>query len=276
MGHPNSTSGGTLEPRQDWGAETEGGSVAQFVVKDEGLFNHIEWHKSIMLMREVDRRRTFFCIDGGWTMLHVRRSIPTCRRRRRRMRCSVASVIALSCLVVSSNVVSCSVSPAGTSATRRIYASTYEGAFVISMIRHGRRAEERQADPMEHVDLITQHPINSAYDALMDTDAESVRKASRLNEGYGDSTALMDTDAESVRKASLLNEGYEDSTAIVNGDSPNLVSIDPKELIPDGTCFLTNYCYQGSIFGCLGRVDVCIIHTPTLPRIDLPFVSMGP
>ena len=224
-----------VRPEEHWSlakigereTKAEGGSVAQFVVKDEGLFNHIEWHKSIMLMREVDRRRTFFCIDGGWTMLHVRRSIPTCRRRRRRMRCSVASVIALSCLVVSSNVVSCSVSPAGTSATRRIYASTYEGAFVISMIRHGRRAEERQADPMEHVDLITQHPINSAYDALMDTDAESVRKASRLNEGYGDSTALMDTDAESVRKASLLNEGYEDSTAIVNGDSPNLVSIDP-------------------------------------------------
>lgn len=48
----------------------------------------------------------------------------------------------------------------------------------------------------------------------------------------------------------------------------NLVTIEPKQLIPDGTCFLTNYCYQDTIFGCLGRVDICIVHTPTLPRID--------
>ena len=47
-----------------------------------------------------------------------------------------------------------------------------------------------------------------------------------------------------------------------------LVSIDPKELIPDGTVFLSNYCYQDTIFGCLGRVDVAIRHTSTLPRID--------
>jgi cysteine-rich repeat protein len=48
----------------------------------------------------------------------------------------------------------------------------------------------------------------------------------------------------------------------------SLVSIDPKELIPDGTVFLSNYCYQDTWFGCLGRIDVAIRHTSTLPRID--------
>ena len=47
-----------------------------------------------------------------------------------------------------------------------------------------------------------------------------------------------------------------------------LVSIDPKELIPDGTVFLSNYCYQDTWFGCLGRVDISIQHTSNLPRID--------
>ena len=48
----------------------------------------------------------------------------------------------------------------------------------------------------------------------------------------------------------------------------DLVSIDPKELIPDGTVFLSNYCYQDTWFGCLGRVDIAIRHTNNLPRIE--------
>ena len=145
-------------------------------------------------------------------MFHVRRSIPTCHRQLRRMSCSIALVVALTCLVVSRNVVSCSVSPAGTSATTRISASTYDGAFVISMIRTRRRAEEREADAKEQVDVINQRPIDSAYHALMDTDAESVRKASQLDPDWGKRHAR--SIEEGVRFKSQLREGLEKESNI--------------------------------------------------------------
>jgi len=42
----------------------------------------------------------------------------------------------------------------------------------------------------------------------------------------------------------------------------DLVDIDPAELIPPNTLVINDYCYQDTIFGCLGRVDVTISGTP--------------
>lgn len=42
----------------------------------------------------------------------------------------------------------------------------------------------------------------------------------------------------------------------------DLVDINPAELIPPNTLVLDDYCYQDSIFGCLGRVDVTIAGSP--------------
>lgn len=47
-----------------------------------------------------------------------------------------------------------------------------------------------------------------------------------------------------------------------------LVSIDPKTMIPDGTLILSNYCYQDTFLGCLGRIDVRVKHTATMPGIS--------
>ena len=42
----------------------------------------------------------------------------------------------------------------------------------------------------------------------------------------------------------------------------DLVDINPAELIPPNTVVINDYCYQDSIFGCLGRVDVSISGSP--------------
>lgn len=42
----------------------------------------------------------------------------------------------------------------------------------------------------------------------------------------------------------------------------DLVDINPAELIPPNTLVIDDYCYQDSIFGCIGRVDVTISGTP--------------
>jgi cysteine-rich repeat protein len=42
----------------------------------------------------------------------------------------------------------------------------------------------------------------------------------------------------------------------------DLVDINPAELIPPNTVVIHDYCYQDTIFGCLGRVDVSISGTP--------------
>lgn len=47
----------------------------------------------------------------------------------------------------------------------------------------------------------------------------------------------------------------------------SLVDINPADLIPPNTLVINDYCYQDSIFGCLGRVDVTISGTP-LPSIS--------
>ena len=47
-----------------------------------------------------------------------------------------------------------------------------------------------------------------------------------------------------------------------------LVEINPKDMIPDGTLILDDYCYQDTIFGCLGRIDVSVQHTETMPGIS--------
>jgi len=65
---------------------------------------------------------------------------------------------------------------------------------------------------MEQVDLINQHPINSAYNSLMDTDAESVRKASRLDPDWEKRHAR--SIEEGVRFKSQLRDGLEKESNI--------------------------------------------------------------
>jgi hypothetical protein len=55
----------------------------------------------------------------------------------------------------------------------------------------------------------------------------------------------------------------------------SLVNLDLASLLPPGTLVIDNFCYQDSIFGCLGRVDVTIHNSPP-PSIQSFGIDIDP
>lgn len=86
----------------------------------------------------------------------------------------------------------------------------------------------------------------------------------------GDSVADGAFDAASV--ALRLTEGGLDA---IEPTVTSLVDIDLATLLPPGTLVIDNFCYQDSIFGCLGRIDVTIHGSPA-PSIGSYSIDVDP
>ncbi len=88
---------------------------------------------------------------------------------------------------------------------------------------------------------------------------------------YGDSVADGDFSPEGIALR-LTEAGLDELEPLVTG----LVPLDLATLVPPGSLVIDNYCYQDSIFGCLGRVDATISGSPapSLSGFDVAMDSM--
>ena len=92
----------------------------------------------------------------------------------------------------------------------------------------------------------------------------------RVTVVVGDSVDELDFEPESV--ALRLTEAGLDT---IEPTVTSLVDLDLATLLPPGTLVIDNFCYQDSIFGCLGRVDV-FIHGSPPPSIGSFAIDIDP
>ena len=88
---------------------------------------------------------------------------------------------------------------------------------------------------------------------------------------YGESVADGNFSPEGIALR-LTEAGLDELEPLVTG----LVPLDLANLVPPGSLVIENYCYQGSIFGCLGRVSGTISGSPapSLSGFDVAMDSM--
>ncbi len=86
----------------------------------------------------------------------------------------------------------------------------------------------------------------------------------------GESVADGDFSLESVALR-LTEGGLNEAEPLVT----SLVNLDLATLLPPGTLVIDNFCYQDSIFGCLGRVDVTVHDNPP-PEVQSFSIDIDP
>ncbi|MFP6663418.1 MAG: DUF4215 domain-containing protein [Deltaproteobacteria bacterium] len=100
-----------------------------------------------------------------------------------------------------------------------------------------------------------------------------VSTLTRLSDGEIFNDRVVVIRGQAVADGSLVPDGIGMRLTDVGLDAiepavTGLVDIDPKSMIPDGTVILDDYCYADTFLGCLGRIDVSVKHTATLPGIS--------
>ncbi len=137
---------------------------------------------------------------------------------------------------------------------------TVNGASVLPLAEDGSFATI--------VPLSAADPLNAIVAVVTTTDGPTLRD--RVTVVAGPSIADGDLHMDSVALR-LTESGLDTIEPTVTG----LVDIDLATLLPPGTLVIDNFCYQDSIFGCLGRVDVTIHGSPP-PSIGSYSIDVDP